>query len=139
MLDWLAARRDDNFGVGARIILTGTIEPGRNIAAKAVLAEHEPGMLAGQDQRRGGTACRERMRDRSELDPFGTSADDESNARAGQLRVSKLLAIRRGQCVAQNGRRQAGAIPESHYSCARNTLGRGLRLAGGLEARGARC
>ena len=30
------------------------------------------------------------MRDRGELDRFGTRADDEGNARAGQLRVSNF-------------------------------------------------
>jgi hypothetical protein len=53
-----------------------------------MIAQHESGMLAGEDQRRRSAARDEGMRDRSELYRFGTGADDKGDARAGQLRVS---------------------------------------------------
>ena len=77
--------------MGARIILAAASEARRDVAAQAMLAQHQPGMLAGEDQGRRRTARRKRVRDRRELDRFGTCTDDKGDARAGQLRVSNFM------------------------------------------------
>jgi hypothetical protein len=80
--------RGDGTGMGMWILLPAAIEPGRNEAAQAMVAQHEPGVLASQDQRRRSGSRGQGVRNRRELDRFGAGADDEGNARAGQLRVS---------------------------------------------------
>ena len=45
----LCDRRGDLPGMGVRVVLADAVEPGRDVAAKAIVSQHERGMLAGQD------------------------------------------------------------------------------------------
>lgn len=78
-------RRFDRRRVRVRVRSTGAIEVDRWIVAKAVLGRIEAGVLAGKDERRRQAALGERVGDGSELDGFGSGADDQPYVRGIQL------------------------------------------------------
>ena len=53
-------------------------------AAETMIVGGKPGMLAGEDQMRGNTDRRERMRQRSELDGFGTRTHNQLDTQSGK-------------------------------------------------------
>ena len=60
-----------------RVFFTGALEIDRNVGVEAVVGEVEPGMLAGDDQRRNERARRQRVSQGSEFDGFWSGADDQ--------------------------------------------------------------
>ena len=79
-----AERRLDRARVGVRILVAGTAEMHRRIAAQAVLGRVERLMLAGEDEPRLEAALGERVRDRGEFDGFRPGADDQPYVRGLQ-------------------------------------------------------
>jgi hypothetical protein len=86
------------------IRLPWTVERHRCEAIKAVVAQFEPGVLAGDEQMRRLAKSGERVSDRAQLDGFRARSDDERDTILAQLSPWLRRDIcRRNECSWQAG------------------------------------